>query len=149
MLNGHLHLDFKQVIPLATAEEYQVRLRQKDADAREEAKQYTMRERTLTALVRKGAIQAGTEIEVVPEARPPDGAQRPANVFRARVGNPELRESIIWNQDNQPYSLSNLSNKLSREQGFKWFVSNTFKHWRVVGHERSMWDEAEEIRSES
>lgn len=147
-LNDRMYLDFRQIIPLATAEEYQVRVRQKVAHAREEAKQITVRERTLSVLVRNGAVQTGTEIEVVPEARPDDAAARPANVFNARVGNPNVRESIIWLHDNNNYSLSNLSTKLSTEQGFKWLASNTFMHWRIVGQAESMWDQAEQIRAQ-
>lgn len=107
-----------------------------------------VRERTLSILVRNGAVQTGTEIEVVPEARPDDAATRPANVFKARVGNPNVRESIIWLHDNNNYSLSNLSSKLSTEQGFKWLASNTFMHWRIVGQAKSMWDQAEQIRAQ-
>jgi hypothetical protein len=140
-LEGRLYLDFRQVIPLATAEEYQVRLRQKDAHARQEARQ--TRERTLSILARTGAIQSGSEIEVVPEALPSDAATRGPNIFRARIGDLEVRDSIIWLHDGKPYSLSALSNKLMSEHGFKWVRSNTFYHWRIIGHPKSMWDEAE------
>lgn len=146
-LDGRLYLDFRQVIPLATAEEYQVRLRQKDAHVREEAKQITMRERTLSVLVRSGAVQTGTEIEVVPDARPDDAASRAVTVFRARVGDPNVRDSIIWIHDNNNYSLSNLTAKLSSEHGLQSLANNTFMHWRIVGHSSSMWDEAEMIRA--
>jgi hypothetical protein len=140
-LESRLYLDFRQVIPLATAEEYQVRLRQKDAHARQEARQ--TRERTMSILARTGAVQTGSEIEVVPEALPPDASNRGPNVFRARVGDLDVRDSIIWLHDGKPYSLSALSNKLMREHGFRWVRSNTFYHWRIVGHAKSMWDEAE------
>jgi hypothetical protein len=55
-----LLVDIKQVIPLAQAEDYQVRLRQKREEARTAASG-ERRELTLKALLRHGVIRQGTE----------------------------------------------------------------------------------------
>jgi hypothetical protein len=142
---GDRHLvDFQQVLPLEEASEYQVRIRQKDEIVRRTSvgKQ---RERTLSALSREGLIKHGTEIEIVPSALPPDAARRDSRTFRARVVDPESRESVEWLLDGQRYSASRLSHLLRDQHGVVWITNNVFVHWRIVGDKGSMWDRAEAL----
>jgi hypothetical protein len=97
----------------------------------------------LQILARHGVIQAGTEIEVVPDALPPNHASLGPNIFRAKIIDPNVRASVVWLNDNAAYSPTKLTGKLGEEHGMKWLRNNIFVHWRIVGHANSMWDEAE------
>ena len=102
------------------------------------------RARTLPVLADNGVVQRGTVIEVIPEALPADADAQDPRVFRARVENTSgLRESVVWEFDGQPYSLTELTNRLWDEFGVACLEHYIFKHWRVVGHSATMWEEAE------
>jgi hypothetical protein len=105
----------------------------------------TKKERTMHVLVRHCIVREGTEIELIPEAVPYDGAQRDPNLFRARIGNLGSPRSVIWKYDQKPYSLSKLSIILE-QYGLKWFKPKTFELWRIVDETESMWDQAERLR---
>ena len=62
-VNGGVFIDFKQILPLREASEYQVKIRQKDENVRRTASG-TQRERTLPVLARHGLVKEGTEIEL-------------------------------------------------------------------------------------
>jgi hypothetical protein len=81
---------------------------------------------------------------VVPEALPKNGVPD-ATVFRARVGDVTRRASILWAHDNAPYSLTQLTAKLSDEHGMVWLRNNIYVHWRIAGQRESMWDAAERL----
>jgi hypothetical protein len=140
-------VDLRQVIPLAKAGDYQVRLRQK-GEATRQATSQARRELTLKVLQRHGVIQAGTEIEVVPQAPPADGPQQGHNAFRASIGDLSVRASIIWLHDNNAYSLTQLTSILAQDHGLTWFGTKTAVHWRVAGHSVSLWEEAERLLQE-
>jgi hypothetical protein len=102
------------------------------------------RARTLPVLSDNGVVTRGTLIEVVAEALPSDAASQDPRVFRARIDNPAgLRESVIWEFDGQPYSLTELTYKLQEEYGVACLEHYIFKHWCVCGHGQSLWQEAE------
>ena len=83
-------------------------------------------------LFRHVVITPGMEIEPMPRALPEGDPPENPDVFRIRIGSPPGRE-VIWLFDNQPYSLSRLSNRLSGEYGLKWFSRRTFELWRSSG----------------
>ncbi len=143
-LADRLLLDLRQVIPLPQASDYQVRLRHKDEMARQAATS-GRRELTLRILATHDIVREGTEIEVVPEARPADGANNDQKVFRARIGDLTVRRSVIWAADGETYSPTELTEKLFAEHGVSRLRRNIFWHWRIVGHDRSMWDESEAL----
>jgi hypothetical protein len=102
------------------------------------------RARTLPVLADNEVVVRGTIIEVIPDAIPTDWAVQEPGVFRARIENPAgLRESVVWELDGQPHSLTDLTHKLQNEYGVACLEHYIFKHWRIVGHEESLWDEAE------
>jgi hypothetical protein len=137
-------IDLRQVIPLAQAGEYQVRLRKKGEVARQ-ASNHARRELTLQLLARHDIIKEGVEIEIVPEARPDGHESLSPNLFKAKIIDPSVRASVLWLHDNAVYSPTKLTNKLLEEHGLKWLRNNIFVHWRIVGHGSSMWDQAEQL----
>jgi hypothetical protein len=140
-------VDLRQVIPLAQAKEYQVRLRQKQEVANQTSSG-GRRELTLKILSKHGLIQKGTEIEIVPDALPTDnGAFDPA-IFRARIVDPMRRESVVWPADNNAYSLSRLTYILADQHGMKWLANNIAIHWRIAGQKESMWQQAEHLAAQ-
>jgi hypothetical protein len=100
--------------------------------------------RTLPVLADHGVVGRGTVIEVVSEALPGDASSRDPRIFRARIDNPAgLRDSVIWEFDGNPYSLTELTYKLQNEYGVACLEHYIFKHWRIAGHAQSLWEEAE------
>jgi hypothetical protein len=100
--------------------------------------------RTLPTLAEHGVVQQGTAIEVIPEALPPNSASQDSRVFRATISETAgLRNSIIWEYDRTPYSLTELTIKLQNEHGVACLEHYIFKHWRIAGHMESLWAEAE------
>jgi hypothetical protein len=102
------------------------------------------RELTLKVLRRHGLVSTGTEIELLREAIPDDGLNRDPKLFRARIGNLDSRQSVIWAYDNNAYSLSELSIRLE-QHGLQWFRPKAFELWRVVGQAESMWEQADRL----
>lgn len=143
-VGGQLLIDLRQVIPLAQAGDYQVRLHQKGEVTRQAAAR-SRRELTLKALARHGIVREGTEIEIVPEGRPEGSANMDANLFRARVGDLSRQKSILWLDDGNGYSLTNLTVKLCQEHGVRWVGTKTALNWRIVGHTENIWGEAERL----
>jgi hypothetical protein len=80
----------------------------------------------------------------MPQALPADVQEGGAAVFRVRIVNPPRRE-VVWAVDNNAYSLSSLSEKLSVEHGLQWFRPHTYALWRLPGEEESLWDKAERL----
>ncbi len=138
-----LLIDLRQVIPLAQARDYQIRLRQKEEVVRQASG--GRRELTLKVLARHGIIEAGTEIEIVPIALPVDHSTVEPNVFRARIADPTQRSSVTWLGDDNTYSLTQLTRKLTEEHGVRWLAHNIAKHWRIVGQTESLWNQAERL----
>jgi hypothetical protein len=143
-VDERLFLDFRQILPLKEASEYQIRIRKKDENVRRTSTG-AQRERTLQALERHGVISAGTEIEIVPMALPKDAEKRDPRTFRAKIGDLSSRQSVLWQLDGQPYSASKLTQFLHSEHGITWLANNIFVHWRIVGDSKSMWDHAEAL----
>jgi hypothetical protein len=103
------------------------------------------KKRTLPVLSAQRIATNGTEIELMPKARPPGSADLDPNLFRARIADTSgLQDSIRWAFDGQTYSLSEITRQLVDRHGARWLRSRTFCTWRIVSHDRSMWDEAED-----
>jgi tRNA A-37 threonylcarbamoyl transferase component Bud32 len=117
------------------------------ADGEEESGQERGgKELTLKVLERNGLLPEGTEIEVMPDARPGDPPPHDPNVFRARIGKLGTRKSVVWAKDGNAYALTELSCKLE-EYGLSWVRPKTFELWRIVGQTESMWYLADRLRS--
>jgi hypothetical protein len=104
------------------------------------------RKETLKVLAEHRIIQEGSEIEIVPEARPPDADKQDEKVFRARIANVSGRPSVEWLYDNNVYSLTNLTAKLWQEHGVQYLDAKMATNWRIVGHTENIWEEAEHFR---
>ena len=103
--------------------------------------------RVLAALAARGLLSPGTDLEVVPAALPADAASRDARAYRARVGDPASpRRSLVWEFDGQPYSPTELTCRLWREFGVVSLGPSYYSHWRVVGRERSLWEEWQSLK---
>lgn len=119
---------------------------EEEKEGLEESSGRRRREETIKVLFRHGNIQAGTEIEPMPQALPADGSDYDPKLFRVRLSNPPGRD-VVWLKDNKTYTLSKLSNILY-EYGLQWFKKRTFELWRIVGEEESLWDKAERLLQE-
>src|SRR5436190_4606165 len=98
----------------------------------------------MAILAGRAVLTTGTMLEVMPEVLPAVAASRDPQTFRARVGDPtKPRASMIWELDGRPYSPTELTCKLRRE-GVSTQPSwhSYYSYWRIVGHTRSLWDEA-------
>jgi formylglycine-generating enzyme required for sulfatase activity/serine/threonine protein kinase len=103
------------------------------------------KEQTLTVLHRHHVLDTGTAIMTMPDVVTDDGQVRDQRLFRARIGNLGVKKSIIWEFDENAYSLTELSCKLE-QHGLTWVRPKTFELWQVVGQTESMWDQAERHR---
>jgi hypothetical protein len=104
------------------------------------------RVRVIAVLAERGVLAPGTELEVVPEALPPDAASRDPRAFRARVGDPRSpRRSLVWELDGRNYSPTELTCKLWGDHGVASVGPSYYSHWRVVGGTRSLWEEAQAL----
>ena len=106
--------------------------------------------RVLAMLAGRGILTAGTPLEVMPEALPPDVASRDPHAFRAHVADPESpRRSLLWELDGQPYSPAELTCKLWRDHAVISLGPSYYSHWRVVGRELSLWEESRALAVEA
>jgi hypothetical protein len=144
-LQERLLLDFRQVLPLEEASEYQVKIRKKDEQLRRQTGARARREQTLHVLTRHNKIGADTQIEVVPAARPVNWSKGDQKIFRARIGDLTRRESLVWEHDATAYSPTQLTRHLAANHGLVWLANNIFIHWRICGDDESMWNRAEEL----
>jgi hypothetical protein len=100
--------------------------------------------RLIQLLESRGLLTAGTALEVVSAALPADFAFRDQRAFRARVGNPQSPRSLVWELDGQSYSVTKLTCKLWVEHGVAPPGDSNYATWRVIGHSRSLWEEAQD-----
>jgi hypothetical protein len=100
--------------------------------------------RVISVLAERGMLASGTALEIVPAALPPDAASRDPRAFRACVGDPASpRRSLIWELDGRHYSPTELTCKLWVEYGVIGLGQSYYRHWRIVGHVPSLWEEAQ------
>jgi hypothetical protein len=101
---------------------------------------------SIPVLAENGLLAQGTVIEVMPEVRA-EGVPAGDARFRAQILNAQGGAGAVrWEHDGQAYSLTELTNMLWEEHGLglKW-PNYILKNWRIVGHNQSMWDEAEQF----
>jgi hypothetical protein len=100
--------------------------------------------RVLPVLSEHGVVRRGTEIELLPAARPPEAGQHDPQVFKATIDDPAgLHQSIRWALDGELYSLSELTRVLRDQYGATPNVGLYFSNWRRVGAAESLHHEAE------
>jgi hypothetical protein len=141
----HLYNAAREMRPDVTVRQLDLYLLSLPSNQGDEETRQGRKERTLKVLQRHGVLTEGMEIEVMPDAIPPDAGQRDAKLFRARIGNIDSQKSVSWAFDGNDYSLSDLSWKLM-EHGLSWVRPKTFQLWRLKGEKESMWDQAEKRR---
>jgi hypothetical protein len=103
---------------------------------------------SLEKLANAGRVHPGTPIELVPSICRYANAGGNAGPFRAVVVKPEGGQNSIRSEvDGQLYSPQSLLTKLETENGVCG-VPTVYKNWRIVGHEKSIWDEANSLGGE-
>ena len=101
--------------------------------------------RVIAVLADRGTLAAGTPLEILPELLPADAPSRDPRAFRARVGDPKSpRRPLIWDLDGQHYSPTELTCRLWREYDVHPIGTSYYSHWRIVGANWSLWDEAKQ-----
>ena len=138
-------IDISQLIPLPEAGDYLVRVRERANETEESARQGKRRTKTLKVLIEKQILATGTKL-VVCKARlsgnPPfdDGDRR----LRARLGPyPEVQKNIVWEEDEQSYSLSALTILLRDRHDLPLPAGslNGYGYWALADRpDTSLWD---------
>ncbi len=104
---------------------------------------------SLAILADRGIVQPGTVIELVPSICSSVAPGGTGDRFRAVVVKPQGGSgSIRWAVDGQCYSAAALLAKLEKEDGVC-SISIVYRNWRIVGHEESIWGEADSLGVES
>jgi hypothetical protein len=97
---------------------------------------------SLAILADRGLVQPGTIIELVPSICGSVAARGTGDRFRAEVVNPQGGSGAIrWRGDGECYSAQALLTKLEQEYGVCG-MPIVYRNWRIVGHEESIWSEA-------
>ena len=147
-LGDELLVDFQQVIPLPQASDYQVKIRGKAEAARVAQQTRQRRELTRSVLVRKGLIEPGTTIILLPSISSPDGVE-PID-----PGDPARRAefagdgyNVIWQKDGESYSLSGLCGHMRDKCGFQFpSPANGYLYWSREGDDEDLSTLAERYR---
>ena len=108
------------------------------------------REKTLIVLAKNGLLKIGTEIELMPECRLEEEGEVDPKTFKATfMGLTPNEKHVRWHRNGVEYTLSGL-NIAMKSGGFykKGRASYEYNQWRRIGQEHSLWDEAEELRSQ-
>lgn len=113
-LNGDYYLDIDQVIPLPSANDYQVRIREKTIKAEREAS-IKRRGRSLDILIAHGLLKEGTRLYLIHPPRPglvvTDEKAKHATFYG--TGN----QGVKWDYDGNAYSLSGLCKVICEKFG--------------------------------
>jgi hypothetical protein len=105
-LGNELYLNTEQIIPLPSAADYQVKVREKTIKA--ERKASNKQERSLKILVSRGYLKEGTRLYFMQLPRVGLNIPNDKAKYATYVGNQKVR----WDYDKQPYSLSSLCKRL-------------------------------------
>lgn len=104
-LDGNLYLDIDQIIPLPSASDYQIKIREKVIKAEREAS-IKRRARTIDLLIAHGVLTPGTKLHLIQPPRPglniPDESAKHATFYN------KSNQGVKWDYDGNTYSLSGL-----------------------------------------
>jgi hypothetical protein len=136
-LNGEYYLDIDQVIPLPSASDYQIRIREKSIRAEREASSQR-RGRSLAILINHGLLNEGTRLHLIQPPKPglliTDERAKHATFYGS--GN----QGVKWDYDGNSYSLSNLCKVIVEQFGGE-IGSGAFAgpdYWAIDGEELSL-----------
>lgn len=97
---------------------------------------------SLATLAECGVVKEGTIVELVPFTWPLVPLEGADALFKAVVVNPQGGEDALrWPMDGQRYSAQALLSKLEQDYGVCG-IPIVYRNWRIVGHEESIWREA-------
>lgn len=112
---GSLFVDLEQVIPMPSAADYQVRIRQKNEQRREQATAVARGEDVLSRLAVSGVLEPGCRLRLYKPPRAglsvPDGPAQSA-IFHSPAG-----QGIEWELDHGRYTLSGLTKRICEQFG--------------------------------
>jgi hypothetical protein len=105
------------IIPIPEAKQYQTQVQQKEAAIQQEKTQRTKRPTSVRMLLEEGQISKGDVIYMKKELLPTDLQSyfdsRDSNFYTAVVsGKAGKSNNLIWNHDNETYSISNLCHQI-------------------------------------
>ncbi len=115
-IEGKTYLDLEQVIPLPSASDYQVRLRDKAIRTERAETARTRNRRTVDRLIDAGILTQGTRLRLIKEFKGVEIADPKAKfiTFTGREG----RQSFRWDYNGQEYpNLSAVGNAICNEWG--------------------------------
>lgn len=143
-IDGALYLDISQVIPLPSASDYQVRIREKTAKVQREASA-KRRERTIEILTTNGVLEVGTRLYLIEVPRA--GLEIDDEKARHATFEGKSPKPVRWDYDGELYSLSGLCKamceKFGGELGSGAFPGPDF--WAVEGDTTSLSKRALEL----
>lgn len=132
-IEGKTYLDLEQVIPLPSASDYQVRLRDKAIRTERAETARTRNRRTVDRLVEAGILTQGTRLRLIKEFRGIEIADPKARfiTFMGREG----RQSFRWDYNEQEYpNLSAMCNAICNEWGTAPEYSyDSATYWAIEG----------------
>jgi hypothetical protein len=146
-LNGEEYFDIDPIIPLPSANDYQVKIREKTKAIINEQMDLGKKERALQVLFSKGYLSQGTKLHLLvpPRATIPETADEK---IRKAIFNDTSSKGIVWAYDENKYSLSSLCkvicNKYNGDVGAG-FSGPAF--WAKDGEDISLADAANTYRS--
>jgi hypothetical protein len=134
LIDNKQYLDIEQVIPLPSAEEYMVKMREKTAKADEIEIAVKRRSRTIAILRERGILTEGMGLVLIKPPRPKMNIPEEAK-YAVFVGG----QNAQWGMDNQVYSLSGLCLEICKQYGGS-VGSGAFagpEYWGVEGGDGS------------
>ena len=104
-------IDVSQLIPLPESQDYLVRVRERVSETEALAKEGKRRTRTLKVLIENGTLAPEKELVLCIDRLSGDSPfSADDKRLRARLGpSPEVQKNIVWEGDDESYSLSRLT----------------------------------------
>jgi|GEM_PF-4325567 len=144
-INNEEFLNIEQIIPLPSAEDYQIKIREKTNQAVKEASNKQRREKSIKTLIDNGILQEGTRVQLI---RSPKSELEFKNIEdKAKYATFEKNsQKFKWDFDEQSYSLSLLCKTICQLYnapiGAGAFPGPDF--WAVEGDDKPLSERAKE-----
>ncbi len=143
-LDGHLYLDIEQVIPLPSANEYQIRIRDKTIRAQREVTSGRRRQ-SLDILMEQALLTQGTRIHLIHLPRPDLQITSDEAKYATFLGT--KADGFRWDFDGKTYSLSGLCKAVCEAFGGD-IGSGAFAgpdYWALEGATESLAERAKSV----
>ena len=128
-VDNDLFLDATQVLPLPEAEEYVIRVREREAERRAVRDR---REATMSILVRNGVIVPGTRIALRSQHLNGTLDLDPEVMQATITDEPDARHNVRWEHDGKAYSVTGSTEKLRDDLGVDLPNSlNGYRYWSI------------------